>query len=59
MGKPYSEDLRVRVLRAGQAGGTIPEIAEQLGVSISSAHPRDGGQSHRLRGGAGARGRHA
>jgi transposase len=36
MGKPYSEDLRVRVVRAGQHGGTIPEIAEQFGVSISS-----------------------
>src|SRR5260370_13649494 len=36
MGKPYSEDLRARVVRAGQHGGTIPEIAEQFGVSISS-----------------------
>src|SRR5258708_25178305 len=36
MGKPYSENLRVRVVRAGQHGGTIPEIAEQFGVSISS-----------------------
>ena len=36
MGKPYSEDLRNRVVGATQDGGTIPEIAEQLGVSISS-----------------------
>ena len=36
MGKPYSEDLRVRIVGAGQEGITIPEIAEQLGVSISS-----------------------
>ena len=36
MGKPYSEDLRARVVRAEQDGATIPEIAEQLGVSISS-----------------------
>jgi transposase len=36
MGKPYSEDLRNRVVGATQDGVTIPEIAEQLGVSISS-----------------------
>src|SRR5258708_33450663 len=36
MGKPYSEDLRARVVRAEQDGATIPETAEQLGVSISS-----------------------
>ena len=36
MGKPYSKDLRTRVVEAGQDGATIPEIAEQLGVSISS-----------------------
>jgi transposase len=36
MGKPYSEDLRARIVEAGQDGITIPEIAEQLGVSISS-----------------------
>jgi putative transposase len=36
MGTPYSEDLRARVVRAGQDGSTIPEIAEQFGVSISS-----------------------
>jgi transposase len=36
MGKPYSEDLRTRVVGAGQDGATIPEIAEQLVVSISS-----------------------
>ena len=36
MGKPYSEDLRARVIGAAQDGTTIPETAEQLGVSISS-----------------------
>jgi len=36
MAKPYSEDLRGRVVGAGQDGATIPETAEQLGVSISS-----------------------
>src|SRR5712664_736039 len=36
MGKPYSEDLRERVIGAAQDGATIPEIAEQFGVSISS-----------------------
>src|ERR1035437_9648177 len=30
------EDLRGRVVGAGQDGATIPETAEQLGVSISS-----------------------
>ena len=36
MGKPYSEDLRARVVVAEQDGATIPETSEQLGVSISS-----------------------
>ena len=36
MAKPYSEDLRARVVGTGQDGATIPETAEQLGVSISS-----------------------
>jgi transposase len=36
MGKPYSKDLRERVIGAAQDGATIPEIAEQFGVSISS-----------------------
>ena len=36
MAKPYSDDLRARVVGAGQDGVTIPEIAEQLGASISS-----------------------
>jgi transposase len=36
MAKPYSEDLRVRVVKAIDEGGTIPEAAEQCGVSISS-----------------------
>jgi hypothetical protein len=30
MGKPYSEDLRARVVRAAQDGATIPETVEQL-----------------------------
>jgi transposase len=36
MAKPYSEDLRARIVGTGQDGATIPETAEQLGVSISS-----------------------
>ena len=36
MGKPFSEDLRARVVVAEQDGATIPETSEQLGVSISS-----------------------
>ena len=36
MGKPYSEDLRRRVVEAAKDGATIPETAEQLGMSISS-----------------------
>ena len=39
MGKPYSEDLRERVIGAAQDGTTIPEIAEQFGVSISLRIP--------------------
>jgi transposase len=36
MAKPYSEDLRRRVVGAIEGGATIPEAAEQCGVSISS-----------------------
>ena len=36
MGKPYSEDLRRRVIEAAHDGATIPETVEQFGVSISS-----------------------
>ena len=36
MAKPYSEDLRKRVIEAIDGGATIPEAAEQCGVSISS-----------------------
>ena len=36
MGKPYSDDLRAHVIGAAQDGATIPETAEQFGVSISS-----------------------
>jgi transposase len=36
MAKPYSEDPRTRVVRAIEYGATIPEAAEQCGVSISS-----------------------
>ena len=36
MAKPYSEDLRARVIGAVEDGATIPETAEQCGVSISS-----------------------
>ncbi len=36
MAKPYSEDLRKRAVEAIDDGATIPEAAEQCGVSISS-----------------------
>src|SRR5437588_12341212 len=36
MAKPYSEDLRRRVVETIEGGATIPEAAEQCGVSISS-----------------------
>ena len=37
MAKPYSEDLRRRVVGAIEEGSaTIPEAAEQFGVSIGS-----------------------
>jgi transposase len=36
MAKPYSEDLRTRVVEAIDTGATIPEVADQCGVSISS-----------------------
>src|SRR5262249_60993577 len=36
MGKPYSEDMHERGIGEGRDGATIPEIAEQFGVSISS-----------------------
>jgi transposase len=36
MAKPYSEDLRRRVVETIDDGATIPDAAEQCGVSISS-----------------------
>ena len=36
MAKPYSEDLRRRIVETIDGGATIPEAAEQCGVSISS-----------------------
>jgi transposase len=36
MAKPYSEDLRRRVVETIEGGATIPEASEQCGVSISS-----------------------
>jgi len=36
MAKPYSEDLRRRVVGTIEGGTTIPEAAEQCEVSISS-----------------------
>jgi transposase len=36
MAKPYSEDLRRRVVESIGDGATIPDAAEQCGVSISS-----------------------
>ena len=37
MTKPYSTDLRVRVVEAVDEGATRQEAAERLGVSVSSA----------------------
>src|SRR5665811_537004 len=36
MPKPYSEDLRARVIGAIEAGATRPEVADQYSVSLSS-----------------------
>ena len=36
MAKPYSEDLRARVIAAIEAGATRPEVADQYSVSLSS-----------------------
>ena len=36
MAKPYSEDLRARVVAAIEAGATRPEVADQYRVSLSS-----------------------
>jgi transposase len=36
MAKPYSEDLRRRVVETVEGGATIPEAAEEFGVGISS-----------------------
>ena len=36
MAKPYSEDLRARVVAAIEAGATRPEVADQYSVSLSS-----------------------
>jgi transposase len=48
MAKPYSEDLRRRVVETIERAAIIPETAEQCGVSISSVvrflrlHPNTG-----------------
>src|SRR5258705_10945274 len=36
MAKPYSDDLRRRAIETISDGATIPEAAEQCGISISS-----------------------
>jgi len=36
MAKPYSDDLRRRVIEAAQDGASIAETVEQLGISVSS-----------------------
>ncbi len=36
MVKPYSEDLRIRVVRRVEAGHSVREVAETFGVSVSS-----------------------
>src|SRR5665811_61638 len=35
MAKPYSEDLRARVVGTGQDGATIPETAEQPDITLA------------------------
>ena len=37
MGKPYSQDLRVRVIRAAASGGSCREAARIFGVSASAS----------------------
>ncbi len=36
MAKPYSEDLRARIVAGDRDGSTLAQIAEQFGVSVSS-----------------------
>jgi len=48
MRKPCSEGLRERVIGAAQDGATIPEIAERLGVSISSVVASAGSAAKRI-----------
>jgi transposase len=36
MTRPYSEDLRVRVVRRVEAGHSVREVAETFGVSVAS-----------------------
>ena len=36
MARPYSEDLRRRVVEAVEEGATIPEASEEFGIGISS-----------------------
>ena len=40
MGKPYSGDLRVRVVRCLAAGGTIRAVGQRFGVSASTVSKR-------------------
>ena len=37
MGRPYSEDLRIRIVAAVEAGGSCSAAARQFGVSPSCA----------------------
>jgi len=41
MAKPYSEDLRRRVVEAIENGAIIPDTAEQCGVSVGVTIGRD------------------
>ena len=47
MAKPYSEDLRTRVIGAVEDGATIPETADQCGVSVSRGKLGAGGVAQR------------
>lgn len=40
MARALSDDLRVRVLEAGAAGGSLRSLAKRLGIGVSTAIPR-------------------
>jgi transposase len=38
MGRPYSDDLRIRIVTTVEAGASCSAAARQFGVSISCGH---------------------